>query len=461
MNQSNPLDVGVVPRALALDSLFAWDSGEGYLAENQRRFIGNYPDIDKSDRALALEIAMGTLRHIRLLEENLKRYVKHPPEKGVELLLLMALYQFWWMERVPAYAVVNATVDLARMRFGDKRAGFVNAVLRRASGERLKIPEKGNLGDLAIRYSHPGWLVQKWNEQLGFKKMALRLKSNNMLPVQWVRLTRDPELRARALEELPLDLDEVRFERYYPVKGGLRELLHHPLFALGAATVQDPAAWLLVKILGLHPGDRLLDLCAAPGGKSALVLDECPGVELVAADSDFRRLSLIKDLEERQGHTLSRVVADGRHPPFVKGRFTHLLLDAPCSNLGVVRRRPEALWRVNPATLQRTVDLQSALLEGAASVMGEGGVIVYGTCSPEPEETFEVIERFLDAHPDWRLDRARDYIPRRYVERHCLQVIPAPGSVDGFFGARLVHRAAELIEKIDLSDESESAEATE
>lgn len=440
MKSETPLSNGVALRAVAYEALLAWKRGEGFLAESLQKIADRKGLLQPNDRALAWEIALGTLRQIRLLEENLKRFIEHPPQMELSLLLQMGLYQLWWLDRTPPHTVVDAMVELAKSRWGESQVGFVNAVLRKASQEKIRVPKGKRLRDLAVRYSHPDWIVERWSGELDPKQLQLRLKANNSTPTTWVRLSGDPTLRERALRELPLQLSEVRFDRYYPLQGNLRDLLKHPLFLEGAVAVQDPAAWLMVKLLGLQPGDRLLDLCAAPGGKSALVLDEFPGVELVAADLDQRRARLMEDLERRQGKRLARVVADGLHPPFKKGRFSHILLDAPCSNLGVVRRRPEALWKIDPDSLQRLSDLQYRLLCSAASLLSSGGVLVYGTCSPETEESYFVVDKFLKEHPDWSLAPAREYIPRRYLHRHCLRVIPTPGSVDGFFGARLQHR---------------------
>lgn len=432
--------VGADARELALDALLAWKRGEGFVAETHRRLAAERPGVGPSDRALALEIALGTLRHVRLLQFNLDRFISREPDERTLVLLLEALYQLWWIDRIPAHAVVDASVEVARRGGNPHVAGFVNAVLRKASARKLEVPAHGGLGNLAVRYSHPGWLVQKWNGQLGFKPMALRLKADNAQPTQWVRLRGTPEEREAAKAELPLDLSEERFGLYWPAKGSLRDLLKHPLFERGFAAVQDPAAWLLVKMLHLSPGDRVLDLCAAPGGKSALVLDECPGVEVVAADLDFARLRSARNFVLHDDRKLPLVVGDGLNPPFRKGAFTHLLLDAPCSNLGVARRRPEALWKASPASIARTADLQKRLLESASALMGENGVILYSTCSPEPEETYDVVDAFLSAHPEWELEGPRDWIPHRYVHHRCLCIVPAPGSLDGFFAARLVRR---------------------
>ena len=209
-------------------------------------------------------------------------------------------------------------------------------------------------------------------------------------------------------------------------------------------SVQDPAGWLLVRLLDLPEGGagaRVLDLCAAPGGKSSLILSEWPQAWTVASDLGQVRMSQLQDLEDRQGIHVSKVVADGRKPPFVAGQFTHVLVDAPCSNLGTVRRRPEALWKADLAGIKRNAKLQRELLEGAAALLAPGGVLVYGTCSPEPEETLEVVDGFLADHLDWGLENARNFLASRYTFDRCLRIIPAPGSLDGFFGARLVRLA--------------------
>ena len=434
--------VGLEARLLALETLRAWSRSEGFVAETHRRLSAKWPDMDEGDRALALEIAFGTLRHVRLLQYNLDKFVSRKPDETPLLILLEALYQFWWMDRVPVHAVVDAAVEAARTECGERVAGFVNAVLRKASQRKLDVPSGHRLGDLAVRYSHPGWLVQKWNEQMGFKPMALRLKADNAQPVHWVRLRGTPERREEALAALPLNREESRFERYYAVDGPLRRLLRHPLFLEGRAAVQDPASYLLVRLLDLKPGDRVLDLCAAPGGKSSLILDEFEGVSVVAADNSFDRLAKARELPQAAEGRLPLVVADGLRPPFRRGAFSHVLLDAPCSNLGVARRRPEALWKASPASLKKTAELQLRLLESASELLDEGGVLVYGTCSPEPEETYDVVDAFLSAHPGWTLEGPRDWIPHRYVHHRCLSISPAPGSLDGFFGARLTRGAS-------------------
>jgi 16S rRNA (cytosine967-C5)-methyltransferase len=218
-------------------------------------------------------------------------------------------------------------------------------------------------------------------------------------------------------------------------------LLRSPQFQQGLFSIQNPAADLLVRLLDPQMGEHVWDACAAPGGKSALILERCPQLHLTASDSDARRLESLQDLETRLNLRVAKIVACDASKPFFEPMFHRILLDVPCSNLGVMTRRPEVAQRLDRKSFETVVEKQEKILAGAAKCLLPGGVLVYGTCSPEPEETVQVIQKFLSAHPDFKLEPAEKFVEKEWVKDHFVHAGNTELGFDWFFGARLRRNA--------------------
>jgi 16S rRNA (cytosine967-C5)-methyltransferase len=408
-------------------------------------------DLPKADRALVRAICLGVVRNQSLLDYNIDAYARKPPAGPLRSILRLSAFQILFLD-VPPFAAVNLGVELAKRHADRHVAGFANAVLKKIAAEGLKRAPGENVKALAVNHSHPEWLVRRWHKRLGPAGLKAALLRNNeeaplFIRANPARATVDEVregLSALGIATAP----EPAAPLFLRLAGPGEAALHSDLFARGAFAFQDPAAGLIARLAAWRPSESLLDLCSAPGGKAACLLEyalaagdaEAGRVPIVCNDLSFRRLRRIRDARERLGHgRLDPLVMDPAQGA-LKARFDCIVVDAPCSNLGVIRRRPEARWRHGPEDLARLSALQKGLLAEAARLASPRGRILYATCSPEDEESIEVVEAFLAAHPDWRLEDASAFLPAFAVKRGCLWLHPGESDYDGFFAARLVRR---------------------
>ncbi|MGE5177448.1 MAG: 16S rRNA (cytosine(967)-C(5))-methyltransferase RsmB [Hyphomicrobiales bacterium] len=437
------------PRELALQVLAAAESRRAYadrLLESRLRDAALAP----RDAALATTLVLGTLRHRALLDHHLAAFLG-PRWEGLPLWIRQTLrlgaLQMLVLTRIPAPAAVSESVTLAKKYGHPGTAGLANAVLRRlAGGERAPLPEDDPIARLAVLRSHPRWIVERWVARYGAEEADRLLAADNEEPRVTVRpsaLRIDAADLARALAE------EGIAARPSP-NGGPTLVLdagyvaaRSRLFRDGLLSLQDEAEASVAALLGLRPGDRAADLCAAPGGKaSQLVEAVAPGGAVVAMERhESRARALRENLLERLRLPRVLVVAgDARRPP-LRGPFDGVLVDAPCSGLGVLRRRADARWRKEPATIDEMVALQAPILDAAAGLVRPGGTLVYSVCSLEPEETDEIVQSFLSRHGGFALDDARPFLPEAFRgEDGRLRALPHRQGTDGVFAARLVRR---------------------
>jgi 16S rRNA (cytosine967-C5)-methyltransferase len=399
---------------------------------------------DERDRALAGEIATGTLRWQGACDHVVAAFASRPLKKlDAEVLdiLRMTMFQLLQLERIPASAAVKDAVDLAGKAGKRSASGMVNAILRRASRERDRLPlparpdpsdRNGALDYLSITLSHPRWLVSRWLDRYGFANAEA-----------WARFDNSPApltLRANTLkttrEELAHRLRQQGVETDLAARAGdaliVREgnPLATPLHAAGLFVVQDEASQLVGRFAGAQPGERVLDACASPGGKTIQMAAAMRGRGLlVASDVRGRRIDLLRRTVEHSGAAnVSVVQADARAALPFGALFDRVLLDAPCSGLGTVRRDPDIKWRRQEGDLAELAAAQVAMLDEAARVLKPGGAIVYATCSSEPEENDEVVDRFLRKRPEFVEERER------------LRTLPFRDGLEAFFAAMVVKR---------------------
>jgi 16S rRNA (cytosine967-C5)-methyltransferase len=427
------------PRRVALEVLRA--VGRGDLADRAlERAAGG---LEGRDHAWVLELAYGTLRLRGRLDHLLQALVRggiEALEPDVLDILRLGAYQITEMGGVPGYAAISQSVDLARIAGAPRAAGLVNGVLRalQRRGRDIRFPElaRDPVGHLSSWGSHPRWLVERWVERWGAAAAARLVEADNRRPELFLRpLGLDVAGAVRRLAEAGLDAEPVAFApdsvRLGEGVGVARAL------ALVPAVVQDPAAALVVRYAAVPEGGTVLDVCAAPGGK-ALGLAARAGY-VAAADVSFRRSLRIRDNAARVGgqDRVGLVVADARHPPFRPADA--VLLDAPCTGTGTFRRHPDGRWRLDPAQLRQLVQLQSALLDAAVALVRPGGVLVYSTCSLEPEENELQVRGFLERHPGFVIDAPGEVVEPELLStpERFLYVLPQNQGVDGSFAARL------------------------
>jgi 16S rRNA (cytosine967-C5)-methyltransferase len=443
-------------RVAALDILTAVSAGTADLptAIASSRTVLH----DDRDRALAAEIAAGVQRWRAALDYLIvafsRRKLDRMDPEVVEILRL-SLYQLVHLTRVPASAVVDDAVNLTGRAGKASAAGFVNAVLRSVSRQRrsLPLPPRPDPGDraavldyLSITLSHPRWLIARWLDRFGFDATEAWLEFNNR--------PAPPTLRANRFHKTPAELEAWLAEEGIAVHRGsyAPEALivdsGHPLAGRGLDSgyflVQDEASQLVALLAGHHPGPRALDVCAAPGGKATAIAAAMGDASmLVACDVRRRRVELLKRTVAASGATRTRIVqADALEPLPFSAAFDCVLLDAPCSGLGTLRRDPDIRWKRKESDLAALAEAQRRMLRHAADTVAPGGRLVYATCSSEPEENEAVVDNFLRSTSrftpvDLRSDDG--FLPPALVDaRGHLRTCPHLHGLEAFFGAVFV-----------------------
>jgi 16S rRNA (cytosine967-C5)-methyltransferase len=361
--------------------------------------------LSERDRALTYELTMGVLRNQLLLDRLIAHYANRDPERldpEVIRILRLSLYQLRFLTRIPASAAVNEAVKLVRfvrIRSADK---FVNAVLRRAVREPdhdvLSVID-GAVERLAVETSHPQWLLERWIASFGFEHASAFARANNETPFVSFRLTGAPEDDKETLQRLKAAgalVPSSVARNAWRTDGGVNVV--RQLAREGRIYIQDEASQLVSQILTPKPGEFVLDLCAAPGSKTThLASLAADRATVVAGDMHEHRIRVVKEAAQRQKlSSVQCVILDGQKLPFAYESFHSVLVDAPCSGTGTLRRNPEIRWRISPTDIEDLSDLQKRLLHNAATAVKPGGRLVYSTCSVESEENEAVVEHFLE-----------------------------------------------------------------
>ena len=371
---------------------------------------------DDRDRALVTEISSGTLRWLGALDRVIEQATARPSARldaEVRTVLRLGAYQLLYLDRVPAAAAVHESVTLVRRVGKASAAGLVNAVLRSiaAAADAPPLPpeprpsdsREAHLAYLSITCSHPRWLVDRWLDRRGFHRTVEWVRFNNIPPTLTLRANRLRTTTAALAQQLAEH--NVRTTPTHFARDGLRVLtgnpLQTPLSRQGLFLVQDEASQLVAELAAARPGERVLDACAAPGGKTTAFAAVMRGSgKLVASDLRPARLRLLRRTLDQAGAAGVPVVRlDLRQPPPFQPVFDCVLVDVPCSGLGIVRRDPEIRWRRRPVDLARFARNQLTMVSHASRVVRPGGRVVYATCSSEPEENEEVVDAFLADHP--------------------------------------------------------------
>lgn len=447
-------------RLAAARVLLAVDQGHTTLAAELERHRAGLED--DRDRALMFELAAGTLRWRNELDALLAACAARPVDDldvPVRVALRLGAYQLTHLDRIPAHAVVNESVELTRGLGRARASGFVNAVLRRLSrgrpqGALPRPPESGASRPQQVRYlsitlSHPEWLVERWLTRFGFDAAQAWCRFNNESPAVTIRsigrLT--PQEILGALTAAGLDASPARWvEDALQLAPGSSGRLPPDLAA--EVTVQDEGSQLVARVVRAAPGERVFDACAAPGGKTIVMATDARGqAAIVAADSRPTRLRLLRALLGRAGVVAPMLQIDARRPLPFDAVFDAVLLDAPCSGVGTLRRDPDLKWSRNAVGLAEYAIQQAAMLAQAACIVRPGGRLVYATCSSEPEENEAVVDAFLASHLDFSI---RPAVPEPSVAdadalvdaRGFLRTLPFRDGLDAFYAALLVRRPA-------------------
>jgi 16S rRNA (cytosine967-C5)-methyltransferase len=433
------------PREIAVNILLESERDKSFVDEPLNAALNQF-DLKTVDRHLIQELVLGVTRWQLTLDWLIGRKTQERPQHAVvQYVLRMGLYQMFWLDRIPDYAIVNEMVQIARNLGCARQSGFINAVLRGYGRERpatVELLDQSRTKQPHLGFSHPQWLVNRWQRHWGEDAASQLMAWNNGPSSTFARVntlrTNTVDLletwSREGVKYLPREWDWTGRDLVY-------ELLEHPpleglpSFQNGSFYIQDPSTLCSVSLLNPQPDETILDACAAPGGKTTLIAQYIQNRgRIIAEDIVPDRLSQLGDNCRKMGVTCVHqvLVEDLSAMPAITGTneavgtsaFDRILLDVPCSNTGVYRRRVDARWRLRPEGIERFVLMQRNIIQSSSARLRPGGVLVYSTCSLEPEENHELISQFVSAHPHFTLEQER-------------QLLPFRDNVDGAFVARL------------------------
>ncbi|MDD5087529.1 MAG: 16S rRNA (cytosine(967)-C(5))-methyltransferase RsmB [bacterium] len=400
-----------------------------------------------SDRALAADLFWGAIRWRGRLDSVIAPifhgdYFRAQPL--IRVLLRMGGYQLFCQDRIPDHAAVSQTVEIAVQRINKSAAGLINAILRRLARERERwnAPPDGTdeLGRLAFVHSHPRWIVRELADRFGMDDLPRVLEANNervpltvcVNSLRWTTAEFEEFLRSRALH---FEVSALVGGYYLLPSSAVFQL--QPLLDSGKLTVHDESAGLVVVLLSPDPGERILDLCAAPGGKLLAIHQRMQGTgELVAVEISEERSRMLRENLQRLEITAVAVhTVDARQ--FSSAPFDRVLVDVPCSGMGLLRKQPDVRWRRKSHHLPVQCKQQIEILARAAEFVRPAGVLVYSTCSILPAENHDIVAAFLKLFPDFRKEDARGFVPESVVGEHGdMETFTHLHGCDGAFAAR-------------------------
>ena len=409
-------------------------------------------ELTERDRALLTELTYGTLRWRGKIDARLSGQLRRPladTDEFIKNLLRVTVYQLFYLDKIPDYAAVNEAVELAKRQRGAKSAGFVNGVLRGLLRQehRAAQADRASGSSEAEEYSHPQWLVDRWTKVFGVNEASALMRANNQkapLVLRANRLKCSPGQLCQRLLDQNIVASASRWSPEGIVLESTGRVENLPGYDEGFFQVQGESSQLIAYLLGPEPRERILDACAAPGGKSShiaelmndsgrvIALDvSARGVERIRAN--VTRLKL-RSIEAVQADA-TKELRDSLSPP-----YDRVLVDAPCSGLGTLRGHPEIKWRRQASDIERLSRLQIKILRRVVDSLKPGGTLVYSTCTLTREENDSIVQTFLAEHEEFELEDAARYLPepaRHMVRGKFFQALPHRDDTDGFFAARL------------------------
>ncbi|HEX6729138.1 MAG TPA: 16S rRNA (cytosine(967)-C(5))-methyltransferase RsmB [Pyrinomonadaceae bacterium] len=400
------------------------------------------PELQPLDRALCHELVMGVLRW----QLSLDKIIEHYSGRSVDSLdppvlhiLRLGLYQLRFLSRIPPSAAVNESVNLvARARLRSARP-FVNAVLRRAVREPEYSPgatASSPLERLVVETSHPLWLIERWISAFGFEQAEVFTRANNETPPVAIRVVTSAHEESDVLDKLRsagATIEPSGIAKHaWRISGATGEV--RKLVQAGEIYVQDEASQLVAEVLNVEAAERVLDLCAAPGGKSTAIANRAVSASVLAMDVSQRRLETVaQNVKSHRLKNVSLMVADAAKPlPFRSETFDRVLVDAPCSGTGTLRHNPEIRWRLTAGDIEELSQQQTRFLLNASTAVKPGGSLVYSTCSVEPEENEGVVREFLSGQKVFRQVIA-PVNPELLTDSGAARTWPQRDGVDGFY----------------------------
>jgi len=435
-------------RGLAVKILNRVERTDAYLERLLDNEMRN-SELSGPDKALLYEIVHGVVRWMGRLDWILNGFYKGQFSKAIPNLkngLRVALYQILFLDKIPDYAAVNEAVEFVKKLQGQKPADLTNAILRNIikSKNAIRYPDSNEdlVGYLSAYYSHPSWMVKRYLARFGSENTEKLLNANNEKPY----LTLKVNLLKVNPEEFKSKLNSVNLKflpgKYLPEFFKLQNLTNitaWEFYGTGYFNVQDESAGLACRLLDVKPGQRVLDLFAAPGGKTAYIAGLMQGHgEIVAVDRFESRLNILRQNIKRLGiECVKTIEADAME--FKENEFDRVIADVPCSGTGTLSKKPDIKWKRDLLDIQKLAVMQYNYLRKASELVKKDGILIYSTCSIEPEENFEVVKKFLENNPGFKLLNAAEVLPAELTdENNCIQTLPHLHQIDGAFAAKLL-----------------------
>ena len=410
-----------------------------------------YAELSGPDKALLFEIVHGVTRWMGRLDWILNGFYKGQFSKAIPNLkngLRVALYQIMFLDKVPDFAAVNEAVEFVKKLQGQRPADLTNAILRNIirskAGLRYPNPDEDLPGYIAAFYSHPSWMVKRYLKRFSREDVEKLLAANNEKPVHTLKINLNktsPKEFKELLRTVGLRYIQGRYLDDFFKLQNLTNITSWEYFAKGYFDIQDEAAGIPCRLLDPKPGMKILDLCAAPGGKSSyiasLIKDEG---QIVSVDKFESRINIFRKNIERMGYkSITPVVIDALE--YNETGFDRVLADVPCSGTGTLSKKPDIKWKRELLDIKKMSNLQYELLEKAASLVAVNGAVVYSTCSIEPEEDQDIVNIFLAEHSNFALENAAEYVhPELVTAEGFVLSLPHKHHMDGAFSARLVRK---------------------
>jgi len=441
-------------REVALELLESIEKQQSYSNLLLNNAIKKY-QVESADARLLTELTYGTLQRKMTLDYYLHPFIKKGRiDPWVRNLLRLSLYQMVYLTKIPDRAIIHEAVNIAKKRGHKGISSFVNGVLRSIQREGVPSIEEINdkLERLSIETSHPLWLVERWVNQFGYERTKEMCEENLRTPLQTGRVNEYLSDRDEVIEVLSNEGYEVKKSEIVPVaiKSLRGNLAHSDAYKKGLLTIQDESSMIVGYVLSPNERERVLDCCAAPGGKSTHIAEKLNNTgSVISLDLHEHKVKLIKENAERLNLTNIQAIAlDSRKAGTVFDResFDKILVDAPCSGLGVIRRKPDIKYVKTEEDVFALTSVQLQLLDEVATLLKEGGRLVYSTCSVDFEENDEVSEKFLANHPEFEKDLSViERVPKAvqpFVHQNTVSILPQDLGSDGFYIASFRKRVS-------------------
>jgi len=406
-------------------------------------------NINDQDRRFITMLVQGTVRLSGRLDWEIKQVFVGEYEdlkENLRILLRLGVFQLHYMDSIPDYAAVTTTVQLAK-RIHNNLGGLTNAILRTILKQEITVDldEHTPISTISEYCSHPEWLMSKWIKDHTFEHAQALAEWNNKFPRLWFRVNRleyTPKIFKNYLKK-----HEIKFEQFEHIPEFIttsknQELINSDIFKDGKISVQDPSAGLVVQLLNPQKNECIVDVCAAPGGKTSYIAEKQNNTgKIKAFDSNEKRLKRLENTVNRLN--ISSIMVDLVDITEDKVDMADkMLIDVPCSGTGVMSKRADIRWRRSIDEILEMHLLQRKILWAASNYINPKGIIIYSTCSIEPEENLMVIDAFLKSHPNFSIDSAEKYIPEEYVnEKGAMFIFPPKHKIDGGFAVRLINNA--------------------